>query len=203
MNDPAVITLPFPDAQARARISDDLDTNLLVEAGAGSGKTTELVARMVALVASGVATVDEIAAVTFTRKAAAALRERFQMHLEERVGEPSERDGDDLICEIPITFPQAALGSDIAVPTVNGKTKVRIPAGTQSGTVFRVKGKGVKNVQGYGTGDLLARVVVEVPKKLTLTQRAKLEEFSDACDATVHPESTGFFAKAKDFFTRP
>lgn len=99
MNDPAVITLPFPDAQARARISDDLDTNLLVEAGAGSGKTTELVARMVALVASGVATVDEIAAVTFTRKAAAALRERFQMHLEERVGEPSERDGDDLTRE--------------------------------------------------------------------------------------------------------
>ena len=99
MNDPAAITLPFPDAQARARIGDDLDTNLLVEAGAGSGKTTELVARMVALVASGVATVDEIAAVTFTRKAAAALRERFQMHLEERVAEPSEPEGDDLLRE--------------------------------------------------------------------------------------------------------
>ncbi len=97
MTDPAVITLPFPDAQARARIGGDLDTNLLVEAGAGSGKTTELVARMVALVASGVATVDEIAAVTFTRKAAAALRERFQMHLEERVAEPSEPEGDDLV----------------------------------------------------------------------------------------------------------
>jgi ATP-dependent helicase/nuclease subunit A len=97
MNDPAVITLPFPDAQARTRIGDDLDTNLLVEAGAGSGKTTELVTRMVALVASGVATVDEIAAVTFTRKAAAALRERFQMHLEERVAEPSEADSDRLV----------------------------------------------------------------------------------------------------------
>ena len=97
MNDPAVTTLPFPDAQARARISDDLDINLLVEAGAGSGKTTELVARMVALVASGVATVDEIAAVTFTRKAAAALRERFQMHLEERVAEPLEAGGDHLV----------------------------------------------------------------------------------------------------------
>ncbi len=97
MNDPAVISLPFPDAQARARIGDDLDTNLLVEAGAGSGKTTELVARMVALVASGVARVDEIAAVTFTRKAAAALRERFQMHLEERVAEPSEAGGDPLV----------------------------------------------------------------------------------------------------------
>jgi len=68
-----------------------------VEAGAGSGKTTELVARMVALVASGVASVDEIAAVTFTRKAAAALRERFQMHLEERVAEPSEAGGDQLV----------------------------------------------------------------------------------------------------------
>ncbi len=99
MNGPAVISLPFPDAQARARIGDDLDTNLLVEAGAGSGKTTELVARMVALVASGVATVDEIAAVTFTRKAAAALRERFQMYLEKRVAEPSEPEGDDLVRE--------------------------------------------------------------------------------------------------------
>lgn len=99
MNDPTVLALPFPDAQARARIGDDLDTNLLVEAGAGSGKTTELVARMVALVASGVATVDEIAAVTFTRKAAAALRERLQMHLEERLTEPSRPEGDDLTRE--------------------------------------------------------------------------------------------------------
>ena len=92
MNDPDVITLPFPDARARARIGDDLGTNLLVEAGAGSGKTTELVSRMVALVASGVATVDEIAAVTFTRKAAAELRERLQIHLEERI---RERAGED------------------------------------------------------------------------------------------------------------
>lgn len=114
-----------------------------------------------------------------------------------------KRDGDDLICEVPITFPQAALGADIDVPTVNGKTKVRIPAGTQSGTVFRVKGKGVKNVQGYGTGDLMVRVVVEVPRKLSMKQRAKLEDFAETCDDAVHPESAGFFSKAKDFFTRP
>jgi len=113
------------------------------------------------------------------------------------------RDGDDLICEVPITFPQAALGADVEVPTVTGRTKVRIPPGTQPGTVFRVKGKGVKNVQGYGTGDLLVRVAVEVPKKLTLQQRAKLEEFAEACDENVHPASSGFFKKAKDFFTRP
>lgn len=79
--------LPLPDAQARRRIQDDLETNLLVEAGAGSGKTTELVARMVALVESGTARVEEITAVTFTRKAAGELRERFQTRLEERLTE--------------------------------------------------------------------------------------------------------------------
>ncbi len=113
------------------------------------------------------------------------------------------RDGDDLICEVPITFPQAALGAEVDVPTIDGKTRVRIPAGTQHGTMFRVRGKGVKNVQGYGTGDLLVRVTIEVPKKLTLKQRAKLVDFSDSCDDESHPDSTGFFTKAKDFFTRP
>lgn len=77
--------MPLPDAEARRRIQEDLDTNLLVEAGAGSGKTTELVARMVALVESGAAGVEELAAVTFTRKAAGELRERFQTGLEERI----------------------------------------------------------------------------------------------------------------------
>lgn len=123
------------------------------------------------------------------------------LHVQEH--EVFTRDGDDLICEVPITFPQAALGADVDVPTVTGRTKVRIPPATQGGTVFRVKGKGVKNVQGYGTGDLLVRVVVEIPRKLTLQQRAKLEEFADACDESVHPKSAGFFSKAKDFFIRP
>ncbi len=85
MTDPKILALPLPDAGARRRIHEDLDANLLVEAGAGSGKTTELVNRMGALVATGTATVDQIAAVTFTRKAAAELRERFQARLEERL----------------------------------------------------------------------------------------------------------------------
>jgi ATP-dependent helicase/nuclease subunit A len=87
MSDPDIIPLPLADDDARRRIREDLDTNLLVEAGAGSGKTTELVHRMVALVESGAATVDRIAAVTFTRKAAGELRERFQSRLEERIAE--------------------------------------------------------------------------------------------------------------------
>ncbi len=86
----------FPDAPARSRISEELDANLLVEAGAGSGKTTELVNRMVALLASGTAQVGEIAAVTFTRKAAAELRERFQAELERRVRAPEGEPGGDL-----------------------------------------------------------------------------------------------------------
>ena len=85
MSQPTVVSLPLPDTRAREAIARDLDANLLVEAGAGSGKTTELVRRMIALVESGVAEVDEIAAVTFTRKAAAELRVRFQEAIEQRL----------------------------------------------------------------------------------------------------------------------
>ena len=100
MADPTVLSLPLPDQAARDRIRGALDVNLLVEAGAGSGKTTELIARMVALVETGAATSEQIAAVTFTRKAAAELRERFQARLEERIRELRGRAGaDDLALE--------------------------------------------------------------------------------------------------------
>ena len=78
-----------------------------------------------------------------------------------------QRDGDDLLCEVPVSFVQAALGAEIEVPTLNGKANIRIPPGTQPGTMFRLKGKGVKNVQGYGHGDLHVRINVEVPTHLT------------------------------------
>lgn len=111
-----------------------------------------------------------------------------------------EREGDDLICEVPISFVQAALGTDIEVPTLTGQTMVKVPSGTQQGTVFRLKGKGVKNLQGYGHGDLHVRMTVEVPTHLNSAQRAKLEEFAALCDSNVHPRSKGFFEKAKKFF---
>ncbi|MGN6555007.1 MAG: molecular chaperone DnaJ, partial [Verrucomicrobiota bacterium] len=69
-----------------------------------------------------------------------------------------QRDGDDLLCEVPVSFVQAALGADIEVPTLSGKAEIRIPAGTQPGTMFRLKGRGVKNVQGHGHGDLHVRI---------------------------------------------
>src|SRR5437667_8318733 len=78
-----------------------------------------------------------------------------------------QRDEDDLYCEVPISFSLAALGGEVPVPTLEGKANVKIPAGTQSGQIFKLRGKGIVNVEGRGRGDLLARVIVEVPTRLT------------------------------------
>ncbi|MCB1127694.1 MAG: molecular chaperone DnaJ, partial [Verrucomicrobiae bacterium] len=117
-----------------------------------------------------------------------------------RAHEIFQRDGDDLICEVPISFVQAALGANIEVPTLVGSAHIKVPAGTQSGSVFRLRGRGVKNVQGYGQGDLHVRVVVEVPTRLSSEQRGKLEEFAALCDENVNPRSRSFFEKARDLF---
>jgi molecular chaperone DnaJ len=111
-----------------------------------------------------------------------------------------QRDGDDLICEVPISFVQAALGADLEVPTLTGKAQIRIPPGTQSGTIFRLKGKGARNTQGYGYGDLHVRLTVEVPTYLNNAQRAKLTEFAELCDENVNPISKSFFERAKNLF---
>ena len=110
------------------------------------------------------------------------------------------REGDDLLCEVPVTFVQATLGAEIEVPTLTGKAQIKIPAGTQSGTLFRLKGRGIKNLQGHGYGDLHVRIIVEVPAHLNTAQRAKLQEFAELCDENVNPMSRGFFAKAKNLF---
>jgi molecular chaperone DnaJ len=111
-----------------------------------------------------------------------------------------KRDGDDLICEVPVSFIQAALGAEIEVPTLEGRATIKIPAGTQPNAVFRVKGRGVKNLQGYGHGDLHVRVQVEVPTHLNHEQKVKLQEFAALCDGHEAPLAQGFFEKAKKFF---
>ncbi len=111
------------------------------------------------------------------------------------------RDGDDLLCDVPINFTTAALGGEIDVPTLEGSAQIKIPSGTQSGTVFRLRGKGIRNVHGNGQGDLHVQVSVEVPAKLNAEQRAKLKEFAELCDASVNPRSKSFFEKAKALFT--
>jgi molecular chaperone DnaJ len=110
------------------------------------------------------------------------------------------REGDDILYDLPISFVQATLGTELEVPSLSAKVLLRIPAGTQTGQVFRIKGKGIKNPQGYGWGDLHVRVTVEIPTHLNSAQKAKLQEFAALCDEKVHPLSQGFFEKAKRFF---
>jgi molecular chaperone DnaJ len=112
-----------------------------------------------------------------------------------------ERDGDDVYCEVPITFAQAALGDEIEVPTLHGKVKLKIPAGTQTGTRFRLKGKGIPNVRGYGHGDqhIVTRVVT--PTKLTEKQKQLLKEFAEISgQLTPDEQEDSFFAKMKRAF---
>lgn len=110
------------------------------------------------------------------------------------------REGNDVVCEVPIGMTQAALGAEIDIPTPHGVVKMKIPAGTQSGKVFRLKGKGAPDVRGYGTGDMLACVVVEIPRKLTKRQKELLEEFAELSGEDVHPQSKGFLDMVKSMF---
>ncbi len=111
-----------------------------------------------------------------------------------------QRDGDDLLCEVPISFVQATLGGEVDVPTLSGKARIHLPAGTQNGALFRLKGRGVKNLQDSSHGDLHVRMSVEVPTRLNAEQRAKLEEFAHLCDENVNPQSKSFLERAKGFF---
>jgi molecular chaperone DnaJ len=111
-----------------------------------------------------------------------------------------QRDGDDLLCEVPISFVQAALGAEVEVPTLDGNATIRVQPGTQSGTMFRLKGKGVRNIQGYGFGDLHVRVHVEVPTRLSAAQKSKLLEFAELCNGKESPLTQTFFEKAKKLF---
>ncbi len=110
------------------------------------------------------------------------------------------RDGLEIICEVPISFHQAALGADIEVPTLHGKVKLKLPHGTQSGKVFRLKGKGLKEVHGYHQGDQHVRVSVETPTHLTVKQKELLKEFASLGGEEIHPLSKGFFEKVKQIF---
>jgi molecular chaperone DnaJ len=110
------------------------------------------------------------------------------------------READDLYCDVPIPFSVAALGGEIDVPTLEGKALVKVPAGTQSGQMFKLRGKGITNVNGRGHGDLFARLIVEVPSRLNPEQRQKLEEFAALCGEENTPMRKSFFDRAKEFF---
>jgi molecular chaperone DnaJ len=109
-----------------------------------------------------------------------------------------QREENDILCEVPISFVEAALGAGIDVPTLEGRVKVKIPPGTQSGKVLRLKGKGIPDLNGYGRGDQHVRVVVETPTNLTREQRQVLEEFARVSTPDIHPHGKSFWAKVKE-----
>jgi len=112
-----------------------------------------------------------------------------------------DRDGFDLHCEVPISFSQAALGSEVEVPTLDGRVSVSIESGTQSGKKMRLRGKGIQRLGAYGVGDLILSIHVETPTKLTSEQRELFEKLGDMeAHESSNPMSKGFFDKVKDLF---
>lgn len=112
-----------------------------------------------------------------------------------------ERDGSNLYCEVPVSFVDATLGGELEVPTLEGRVKLKIPAETQTGKLFRLRGKGVKPVRGGMVGDLLCRVVLETPVNLTESQKDILRQFHEGTQSDKHsPKKKTFFDGVKKFF---
>ncbi len=130
------------------------------------------------------------------------------LYVEVRVREHAifQREGDDLHCEIPIRFGQAALGAEIEVPTLDGVATITVPAETQTGKLFRLRGKGVRSVRSGRTGDLLCRVAIETPVRLTAEQRELLQQFEKTftgADADAHsPRSSSWLDGVRRFWDR-
>ncbi|MCA9155776.1 MAG: molecular chaperone DnaJ [Pirellulaceae bacterium] len=112
-----------------------------------------------------------------------------------------QRDGKNLVLQLPISYSQAALGASIEVPTLDGPDTLEVPAGTQSGDVFRLRGRGVADPRGGRPGDLLVQTYIEVPKKLTGRQEELLRELAELDHAHVTPHRKGFLEKLRDYFT--
>ncbi len=112
-----------------------------------------------------------------------------------------ERDGTDLHCRVPISFSQAALGAEVQVATLRGSERIRTPAGTQSGAVFRLRGQGVPQINGRGAGDLYVTVVVVTPSRLSKRQRGLLEHLAEASNEEASSPDKSLFEKVKDLFT--
>ena len=109
----------------------------------------------------------------------------------------------DLYCDVPISFTTAALGGELEVPTLNGKVKLKIPAESQSGKMFRLKSKGVRSVRSSSTGDLLCRIIIETPVKLTSKQKELLKEFETTMNSGGNkhsPQASSWLDGVKKFF---
>jgi len=124
------------------------------------------------------------------------------LKFEEKPHEHLQRDGSNLIYELYLNFADASLGTSVEVPTISGRVKIKVPAGTQSGKMFRLQGKGLPAVQGYGKGDQLIHVNIWTPKKLSSREKELLEEMKELANFKPSPGKSekGFFDKMKDYF---
>ena len=112
-----------------------------------------------------------------------------------------ERKGNDLHCVIPISFPQAALGAEIEITGIDGAVTLKVPEGVQSGREVRVRGRGVPYLNEKGQGDLVVKVVVQIPRKLTRAQRELVKELAESMTVDNKPSSPGLLEKMKDLFS--
>ena len=110
------------------------------------------------------------------------------------------RDGNDIVCEVPISLVEAALGKTMRVPTLKGEADLRIPPGTQSGTLFKLRGLGIPDLRGYSQGDQFVRIQVETPTKLNKEQKELLRRFEELSDAKTYPLHRRFMDKLKESF---
>jgi molecular chaperone DnaJ len=108
------------------------------------------------------------------------------------------RHNNDLVCQVPVSFTQAALGGEVEVPTLKGSEHLTLPAGTQHGEVFKLKGKGLPDIRSYRNGDQIVQIMIEIPKKLTEKQKQLLREFATTEDNNVMPQRKGFVDRLKD-----
>jgi molecular chaperone DnaJ len=124
------------------------------------------------------------------------------LHVNVKVTDHSlfQREGADILVSIPISFPQAVLGASIDVPTLDGKVLMKVPPGTQSGKIFRLRGKGIPVYGGYGKGDQLVTVVVEVPQEVSRRQRKLITELAQEIGADTHPQQASFLKKLRGLF---
>ena len=111
-----------------------------------------------------------------------------------------ERRGDDVWCNLPLTFAQAALGAEVVVPTLDGKVSYQVHEGTQPGDVFKLKGKGIQRLNGRGKGDQYVRVTIEVPKNLNAKQKNLIKEFENVTNEKNYAQRNSFFEKIKRMF---
>ena len=182
-----VITNPCRECQGEGRVHDERTLQVKIPAGVDNGDRIRL---------------------TGQGEAGPSGTVPGDLYVEVRVREHAifQRDGDDLHCEIPLRFGQAALGAEIKVPTLEGEAEIKVPAETQSGKVFRLRGKGVKSVRSGRHGDLICRAVVETPVRLTGEQRELLQQFEatfGGADADTHsPRDSNWLDGVKRFWDR-